>query len=62
MGQGLVKNYGGLVAMRFLVGLFEAGLVPGRYDPAARRAHANGSKDASVCLPHTILDLNYNGD
>jgi len=29
MGQGLVKNLNGLIAMRFLVGLFEAGLFPG---------------------------------
>ncbi|TKA67200.1 hypothetical protein B0A49_04513 [Cryomyces minteri] len=29
VGQGLVKNFGGLVACRFLVGLFEAGLFPG---------------------------------
>jgi MFS family permease len=29
MGQGLVNNFGGLVAMRLLVGLFEAGLFPG---------------------------------
>ncbi|KAK0658117.1 putative transporter [Lasiodiplodia hormozganensis] len=29
MGQGLVNNFGGLVAMRVLVGLFEAGLFPG---------------------------------
>jgi MFS family permease len=26
IGQGLVNNFGGLVAMRLLVGLFEAGL------------------------------------
>lgn len=29
MGQGLVHSFGGLVAMRVLVGLFEAGLFPG---------------------------------
>ncbi|KAH8687297.1 MFS transporter [Tricladium varicosporioides] len=29
MGQGLVNNFGGIVAMRLFVGLFEAGLVPG---------------------------------
>ncbi|KAF2433664.1 MFS general substrate transporter [Tothia fuscella] len=29
MGQGLVQNFRGLVAMRFLVGLFEAGFFPG---------------------------------
>ncbi|MCJ1471735.1 hypothetical protein MMC13_000375 [Lambiella insularis] len=29
IAQGLVTTYGGLVAMRFLIGLFEAGLVPG---------------------------------
>lgn len=29
MGQGLINNFGGLVAMRLLVGLFEAGLFPG---------------------------------
>ncbi|QDS71274.1 hypothetical protein FKW77_001003 [Venturia effusa] len=29
VGQGLVKNFGGLVAMRFLIGLFEAGFFPG---------------------------------
>ncbi|OJD34527.1 mfs transporter [Diplodia corticola] len=29
MGQGLVSSFGGLVAMRVLVGLFEAGLFPG---------------------------------
>lgn len=29
VGQGLVTNFAGLVACRFLVGLFEAGLFPG---------------------------------
>jgi MFS family permease len=29
IGQGFVKNYGGLVATRFLLGLFEAGMFPG---------------------------------
>lgn len=29
IGQGLVNTFGGLVAMRVLVGLFEAGLFPG---------------------------------
>jgi MFS family permease len=29
IGQGLIKSFGGLVAMRFLVGLFEAGFFPG---------------------------------
>jgi MFS family permease len=29
IGQGLVSNFAGLVAMRFLLGMFEAGLVPG---------------------------------
>lgn len=29
MGQGLVRTKGGLIAMRFLLGLFEAGLYPG---------------------------------
>lgn len=28
--QGVVKSFGGLVACRFLLGLFEAGLMPGR--------------------------------
>lgn len=27
--QGVVKSFGGLVACRFLLGLFEAGLMPG---------------------------------
>ncbi|OCL14630.1 putative MFS transporter [Glonium stellatum] len=29
LGQGVVTNYSGLVAMRVLLGIFEAGLVPG---------------------------------
>lgn len=29
VGQGLVRNFAGLVALRFLLGIFEAGLVPG---------------------------------
>lgn len=29
IGQGLVNTFGGLVGLRFLVGLFEAGLFPG---------------------------------
>lgn len=29
LGQGLVKTYHGLIALRFFLGLFEAGLVPG---------------------------------
>jgi hypothetical protein len=30
LGQGLVTSYGGLVAMRFLIGVCEAGLIPGK--------------------------------
>ncbi|KFY44871.1 hypothetical protein V494_01269 [Pseudogymnoascus sp. VKM F-4513 (FW-928)] len=29
IGQGVITNWGGLVAMRFFVGIFEAGLIPG---------------------------------
>ena len=29
VGQGLVQNFGSLVALRFLLGIFESGLVPG---------------------------------
>lgn len=29
MGQGLVRDFAGLVAMRFMMGVFEAGFVPG---------------------------------
>lgn len=29
MGQGFTKSYAGLVACRFLMGIFEAGFVPG---------------------------------
>jgi len=28
IGQGMIKNFEGLVAMRVVVGLFEAGLFP----------------------------------
>lgn len=31
VGQGLVNNVGGLIACRFLLGLFEAGVFPGNY-------------------------------
>jgi hypothetical protein len=35
--MGLVNNFGGLVAMRILLGLFEAGLFPGMLsDPRIR--------------------------
>lgn len=30
MCQGFVKNYGGLVACRFFLGIFEAGVLPGK--------------------------------
>ena len=29
IGEGLITSVGGLIAMRFLLGLFEAGLFPG---------------------------------
>ena len=29
MGQGLINDFGGLVGMRFVLGIFEAGLFPG---------------------------------
>ena len=29
MGQGFTKSYAGLVTCRFLMGIFEAGFVPG---------------------------------
>lgn len=32
VGQGLVKNVGGLIACRFLLGLFEAGVFPGKFE------------------------------
>lgn len=31
IGQGVITNYGGLLALRFLLGSFEAGLVPGTH-------------------------------
>lgn len=31
LGQGFVKSYGGLLATRFLLGLFEAGVFPGSF-------------------------------
>jgi hypothetical protein len=34
LGQGLVKTYSGLIALRAFLGLFEAGLVPGKADCA----------------------------
>jgi hypothetical protein len=34
LGQGLVKTYSGLIALRIFLGLFEAGLVPGKADCA----------------------------
>lgn len=34
LGQGLVHNFEGLVALRVLIGLFEAGLFPGEPVPA----------------------------
>lgn len=30
MGQGLIKDFGGIVGMRFVLGIFEAGLFPGK--------------------------------
>ena len=30
MGQGLIKDFGGIVGMRFVLGVFEAGLFPGK--------------------------------
>lgn len=32
--QGLVQNYSGLIATRFFLGLFEAGMFPGCMYPA----------------------------
>jgi hypothetical protein len=37
IGQGVIRNFGGLVAMRFLLGVFEAGLFPGKRAPATGR-------------------------
>lgn len=31
IGQGFVKNFGGLIATRFFLGFFEAGIFPGSY-------------------------------
>ncbi len=31
IGQGVVTNFEGLVAMRVLIGIFEAGLIPGNF-------------------------------
>ena len=33
VGQGLVKNFAGLVGMRLVLGIFEAGLFPGKSLP-----------------------------
>jgi hypothetical protein len=38
MGQGLITNYSGIVAMRFTLGIFEAGLFPGQYLHCLRKA------------------------
>lgn len=36
VGMGLVKNFGSLIAMRVLLGFFEAGLFPGTFAPVSR--------------------------
>lgn len=33
MCQGLTRSYGGLLACRFIMGIMEAGLPPGMYQP-----------------------------
>jgi sugar phosphate permease len=52
LGQGLVNNFEGLVALRVLVGLFEAGLFPGKNDVTT--SDYSQVDRTRVCL----LDLN----
>jgi hypothetical protein len=35
IGEGVATNFAGLKAMRFFVGVFEAGLIPGEKSPIA---------------------------
>lgn len=49
IGMGLINSFGGLVAMRILVGLFEAGLFPGKTPASSHRDQADRSR---MCLPH----------
>lgn len=50
MGQGLVKDFNGIVGMRFILGIFEAGLFPGK--------HINFSH--GLRIPTFCFDINVN--
>ena len=64
VGMGLVNNFEGLIAMRVLLGLFEAGLFPG-----AERLESLVSEftsltiiqAASISSPCTTNVMNYSG-
>lgn len=45
VGQGLIHNFEGLVAMRVLIGLFEAGLFPGCVYVSEQQVKAHHSAD-----------------
>jgi MFS family permease len=46
IGQGLIKGFNGIVGMRFILGIFEAGLFPGKPTVLAPvlRAHINSKR------------------
>lgn len=50
MGQGLINNFGGLVAMRVLVGLFEAGLFPGMLIAVSTLAFPLTDPNVRLCV------------
>ena len=50
VGMGLVRTFEGLVAMRVLLGLFEAGLFPGKINSRANLLEEKSNSDWSKAV------------
>lgn len=51
IGRGLVRNLGGLVAMRVLPGFLEAGFFPGRFQPALVHSQTDSTYTTGCAYP-----------
>jgi hypothetical protein len=61
--QGLTQSFRGLVACRFLLGVFEAGFMPGNclIKGSLYFNHTDAPQDASISLRCTISAMSCSG-
>lgn len=59
--MGLIRDYGGLIAMRLLLGAFEAGLFPGDSYDFRKLTFTDLNQDVFILYQCTTNVMSFNG-